>query len=250
MEIIRADIFEGYSSLVYGMSTRNGGVSGPHLGLNLSMNVGDKPEHVQENRSRFFAALNIGPEQLAFPLQHHTANVRVADHPGTYEYCDALVTTMPNVFLAIAVADCVPIAMFDPKTNAIAAVHAGWRGTAGKIVKKTIAKLLVQCESRPSDLRVFIGPSAGKCCYEVGEEVAVQFPPELATSTGDGKYMLDVKEANRQQLLQCGVPEHQIEVSGACTISLPAQFHSFRRDKAESGRMMAVIGRHREPGTK
>ena len=245
MEIIRAKIFEEYASLVFGMSTRNGGVSGDHLGLNLSMNVGDKPEHVQENRSRFFTALNIGAERMAFPLQHHTANVKVADHPGTYEYCDGLVTTMPNVFLGIAVADCVPIAMFDPKTNSIAAVHAGWRGTASKIVKKAIAKLLVQCESRPSDLRVFIGPSAGKCCYEVGPEVAAQFPAEVSVETGNGKFLLDVKEANRLQLLQCGVPEHQIEVSQACTISDSELFHSFRRDKESSGRMMAVIGRHR-----
>lgn len=250
MEIIRADIFGEYASLVYGMSTRNGGVSGDHLGLNLSMNVGDKPEHVQENRSRFFTALNIGPEQMAFPLQHHTANVRIADHPGTYEYCDALITTMPNVFLAIAVADCVPIAMYDPVKNVVAAIHAGWRGTASKIVKKTIAKLLVQCESRPSDLRVFIGPSAGKCCYEVGNDVASQFPDAVSEPLENGKYLLDVKEANRLQLVQCGVPERQIEVSPACTISSPEQFHSFRRDRADSGRMMAVIGRRREPGAK
>ena len=248
MDIITADIFRQYNALVFGMSTRNGGVSGSEFGLNMSMNVGDKPEHVQENRSRFFAELRIGVEQIAFPLQHHTANVRIADHPGTYEYCDALITTMPNVFLAIAVADCVPIALFDPVTQTAAMIHAGWRGTAGKIVKKTIAKLLVQCESRPSDLRVFIGPAASNCCYEVGQEVASQFPEAVAQRLESGKFLLDVKEANRLQLVQCGVPEQQIEVSPECTISSPERFHSFRRDKAASGRMMAVIGRHRTTG--
>ncbi len=250
MNIIRANIFEEFPTLVFGMSTRNGGVSAHRFGLNLSMNVGDDPEHVRENRSRFYAELNIQAEHMAFPLQHHTANVRIADHPGTYEYCDALITTMPNVFLGIAVADCVPIAMFDPVTNTIAAIHAGWRGTASKIVKKTIAKLLVQCESKPSDLRVFIGPSAGKCCYEVGSEVARQFPASVVEEQEGGKYLLDVKEANRLQLVQCGVPEHQIEVSPECTISSADMFHSFRRDKGDSGRMMAVIGRHRDPSGK
>ncbi len=243
MELIRANIFEAYDDLVFGMSTRDGGVSAGTFGLNLSMNVGDVPEHVQENRSRFFTALGIGAERMAYPLQHHTANVRIADHPGTYEYCDGLVTQKPNVYLAITVADCVPIVMFDPMTNSIAAVHAGWRGTAGKIVKKAIAKLLVQCESRPSNLRVFIGPAAGKCCYEVGPEVASQFPASVVEGLGDGKFLLDVKEANRQQLLECGVPEQQIEVSQECTISTPGRFHSFRRDREASGRMMAVIGR-------
>jgi polyphenol oxidase len=246
MDIIRAKIFEEYASLVFGMSTRNGGVSGNHFGLNMSMNVGDRPEHVRENRSRFFAELNIGPEQMAFPLQHHTANVRIVDHRGTYEYCDALITTMPNVFLAITVADCVPIALFDPATNTVAAIHAGWRGTAAKIVKKTIAKLLVQCESRPRDLRVFIGPAAARCCYEVGAEVAAQFPDSVVDRKDDGKFLLDVKEANRLQLVECGVPESRIEMSPACTISSPELFHSFRRDKADSGRMMAVIGRRRD----
>ncbi len=243
MELIRAKIFDAYDDLVFGMSTRNGGVSAGGFGLNLSTNVGDVPEHVHENRTRFFTALGIGADELAFPLQHHTSNVRIADRPGTYEYCDGLVTQMPNVFLGIAVADCVPIAMFDPMTNSIAAVHAGWRGTAGKIVKRAIAKLLVQCESRPSNLRVFIGPAAGKCCYEVGPEVASQFPASVVEAAGDGKFLLDVKEANRLQFLECGVPEHQIEVSEACTISSPGQFHSFRRDREASGRMMAVIGR-------
>jgi polyphenol oxidase len=228
------------------MSTRHGGVSGNHFGLNLSTNVGDQPEHVRENRSRFFSALNIGMEQLAFPLQHHTANVRIVDHPGTYEYCDALISTMPNLFLAISIADCVPIAIYDPVTKTVAAIHAGWRGTAGIIVKKAIAKLLVQCEAKPANLRVFIGPAAGKCCYEVGAEVASQFSETVVEPGENGKFMLDVKEANRIQLLQCGVPEDQIEISPYCTISTPELFHSFRRDQAESGRMMAVIGRIRE----
>lgn len=250
MELIRAKIFEEFDTLVFGMSTRNGGVSAGRFGLNMSTNVGDTPENVHENRSRFFSALAIGAEQMAYPLQHHTSNVRVADHPGTYEYCDGLVTTMPNVFLGIIVADCVPIALYDPTTNAIAAIHAGWRGTAGKIVKKTIAKLLVQCESRPSNLRAFIGPAASNCCYEVGADVAAQFPDSVVTPSGDGKFLLDVKEANRIQLVQCGVPEAQIEVSEACTIGDPGRFHSYRRDKEASGRMMAVIGRHRDSSTK
>ncbi|HLP18345.1 MAG TPA: peptidoglycan editing factor PgeF [Bacteroidota bacterium] len=249
MEIIRAKLFEPYRSLVSGMSTRNGGVSIDPYGLNMSVNVGDNPEHVRENRSLFFTELKIGIEQMAFPLQHHTATVRIADHPGTYEFCDALITKMPNVFIGITVADCVPILMYDPTTQTVGGIHAGWRGTASKIVKKTIAKLLVQCEVKPSNLRVFIGPAAGRCCYEVGSEVAGQFPESVVDRKEDGRAMLDVKEANRIQLLECGVPDAQIEVSPLCTITERGLFHSYRREGEHSGRMMAVIGRLREPGT-
>jgi polyphenol oxidase len=247
MEIIRAKIFDEYSSVVFGMSTRNGGVSDGTLGLNTSVNVGDNPEHVRENRSLFFTELKIGIEQMAFPLQHHTANVRIADHPGTYEYCDALITKMPNVFIGISVADCVPIALYDPTTKTVGGIHAGWRGTAAKIVKKTIAKLLVQCEVKPSDLRIFIGPAASRCCYEVGPEVAEQFPESVVERRDDGRLMLDVKEANRIQLIECGVPASQIEVSPLCTITSHDLLHSYRREGIHSGRMMAVIGRRREP---
>jgi polyphenol oxidase len=246
MELIRAKIFEEYPSVIFGMSTRKGGVSAGPFGLNMSVNVGDNPDHVRENRSLFFTELKIGIEQMAFPLQHHTANVRVADHPGTYEYCDGLVTKMPNVFVGITVADCVPIAMYDPVTKTVAGIHAGWKGTAAKIVKKTIAKLLVQCEVKPSNLRVFVGPAASRCCYEVGPEVAAHFPDQ-AVDRRDGKLMLDVKEANRIQLVECGIPESQIEVSPLCTITSHELFHSYRREGQHSGRMMAVIGRRREP---
>lgn len=245
MEVLRAKIFDEYPSVVYGMSTRKGGVSDGQFGLNMSVNVGDNPEHVRENRSLFFTELKIGIEQLAFPLQHHTSNVRIADHPGTYEYCDALITKMPNVFIGITVADCVPIAMYDPVTNTIGAIHAGWRGTAGKIVKKVIAKMLVQCEVKPSNLRVFIGPAASRERYEVGPEVAEQFPAAVVDKKEDGTLMLDVKAANRIQLIECGVPESQIEVSPLCTITDHELLHSYRREGVHSGRMMAVIGRHR-----
>ncbi|MGE5314587.1 MAG: peptidoglycan editing factor PgeF [Acidobacteriota bacterium] len=230
------------------MSTRNGGVSQDPYGLNMSVNVGDNPEHVRENRSLFFHELKIGIEQMAFPLQHHTANVRIAEHPGTYEYCDALITKTPNIFIGITTADCVPIMMYDPVTKTAAGIHAGWRGTASKIVKKTIAKMLVLCEVRPANLRVFIGPSASRCCYEVGEDVARQFPESVVDRNGDGRFMLDVKEANRIQLAECGIPEAQMEISPLCTITERGMFHSYRREGPNSGRMMAVIGRHREPG--
>lgn len=249
MNIIRADIFAKYPLLVFGMSTRNATESTGNatestnrFGFNMSMNVGDVPDRVLENRTRFFSALGIGAERLAFPLQHHTSNVRIAEHPGTYEHCDALITTVHDVYIGITVADCVPITMYDPVTNTVVGVHAGWRGTASKIVKRVIAKLLIQCGSKPSNLRVYIGPSAGMCCYEVGVEVAMQFPASVAKDHGNGKFLLDVKEANRTQLIQCGVPEDQIEVSPDCTICTPDVFHSYRRENVESGRMMAVIG--------
>ena len=180
MEIVRSKLFEQFPSLLFGMSTAHDGVSVGKYGLNLSFNVNDDPLHVQQNRKLFFDAIGIAEDQIAFTRQQHTVNVVSVQSSGIRENCDSLITNKKNLFLAISIADCTPVMLYDKKNNTVAGIHAGWRGTAGKIVEKTILQMRKQFGCVTSDLVAFIGPSAGKCCYEVGTEVAKLYPSECS----------------------------------------------------------------------
>lgn len=242
MEVIRSEAFSNYPEVIFGMSTRQGGVSPGKLNLNLSFNVGDVRANVEENRRRFFHALNVSESSIAFPAQCHSNVVRIALHAGKYEACDALITSQENIFLAVSVADCVPIFLFDEKTKAVAGIHAGWRGTRARIVENTVQLMKKEFSVQPSDLLAFIGPSASQCCYEVGSEVASGFETEFLKESGNHKKKLDLKAANRAQLLQSGLIAKNIELHPACTICTTELFHSYRRDGEESGRMLGIIG--------
>jgi hypothetical protein len=240
LPIIRADCFAECAGVVAGMSTRHGGVSPSPLEMNLSFSVGDDEANVRRNREIFLGALNINLHELAIPRQVHSATVRVVHEPGTYPACDALITATPRVFLCVSIADCVPILLFDRGKRVVAGVHAGWRGTAGKIVEKTVATMVQEYGTRPENIVGFVGPSASVCCYEVGDDVAEQFDPQHAERT-KGKARLDLKGANLDQLLRAGARRDAVEISPLCTIH-ETSLHSFRRDNSKSGRMLATIG--------
>jgi YfiH family protein len=242
MTIIRSELFSRFPNLLFGMSTVDGGVSPGTFGMNLSFHVPDDPANVHENRRLFFGALGLTPEQAAFTRQEHTSDILTVNTPGQNDTCDALKTDRTGLFLAISVADCTPVMLYDPVRNVVAGIHAGWRGTVGRIVEKTIRRMQEENATEPNDIVAFIGPSAGKCCYEVGPEVAERFPAECTSpSAVPGKSMLDVKHANVIQLLDNGVCNSNIEVHQDCTIH-DRRYHSHRRDGSGSGRMFAVIG--------
>jgi hypothetical protein len=242
MEIIRSEILSRFPQIVFGLSTRNGGVSAGALGLNLSFNVGDDKVNVIENRRRFFGALHIGLDELAFPVQCHSGNVQSIKMWGGYENCDSLLTKEYGVFIAVSIADCVPIFLFDGTTRTIAGIHAGWRGTSYGIVKNAIALMKSEYGVNPANIAAFIGPAAAMCCYEVGEEVAEVFAEEFKAKNGRGKWHVDLKGANLQQLIREGVTPANIEVHTGCTVHEAETFHSHRREGKTSGRMMGVIG--------
>ncbi len=241
MQIVRSNIFESVPELLFGMSTVDGGVSNDKFGLNLSFNVKDSETSVIENRKRLFTSLGIRESQIAFTQQKHTTNIIAVERSGMNENCDALHSNHKNVFLAISIADCTPVMLYDKGSKAAAGIHAGWRGTAGRIVEKTIKEMQRSYGTKIEDILAFIGPSAGKCCYEVGEEVAEQFQKECSIRKENGKYLLDVKQSNVLQLLENGVLNSNIEVHPDCTIH-NKKYHSFRRDGIQSGRMFAIIG--------
>jgi YfiH family protein len=152
-------------------------------------------------------------------------------------------TDIPEVLLSVHTADCLPILIVDERRRAVAAVHAGWRGTAQGIAVKVAQAMAERFGSRPGDLHVAIGPGIGVCCYEVGAEVASQltglFPErtDLLTRTH-----IDLAEANRRQLLQAEVRDERIYTADCCTSCEAEQFHSWRRDRRQAGRMLSVIG--------
>lgn len=245
IHIITSELFSRYPELIFAMSTRKGGVSPSPLGMNLSFNVGDDRNNVERNRKLFFDSQHVGLDRLTFTQQVHGDIVITAHTPGAYEHCDALMTNERDLYLTISVADCVPVFLYDPMTNSVAAVHSGWRGTKSMIVSKAVKLLREKFNANAKDLLAFIGPSAGVCCYEVGKEVANEFGQQYVHNISGGKIALDLKSANSDLLLVGGVKQENIEVSPYCTICTSELFHSFRRDGARSGRMLGVIGLRR-----
>lgn len=177
--------------------------------------------------------------------QVHSTQVAVADRAGVLGEGDALITGTVGIFVTIKTADCIPVLLVDPVNKVVAAVHAGWRGTAGNIVRSTIDTMVSEFHTDPQTLWAAIGPGIRRCCYEVSGDVAGQFAqwlPEHAAAV-DGT-MLDLTEVNRRQLTGTGLaPEHVLgsTANNWCTSCESETLHSFRRDKQTSGRMLSAI---------
>jgi YfiH family protein len=208
----------------------------------MSYHVGDNPSEVTQNRRSFFDALGLNESEVAIPEQCHGSTVRRAVRPGAYPTCDSLVTNEKRVFLSVSVADCVPVFLYDPEKEAVAAIHAGWRGCSNGIIEKTVDALMKEFHTRPENLIAYLGPSARSCCYEVGEDVARLFASEYVSPKDNGRFFLDLQSSTAAQLVDAGLRADQIEDCGLCTISSPESFHSYRRDGPRSGRMLGVIG--------
>ena len=166
---------------------------------------------------------------------HSTACVDAAGRSGVLGEADALLEDSPGAVIAVKTADCVPILLVDDRHRAVAAVHAGWRGTAARIVAHAVEAMRLRFQTDPRDLHAAIGPGIGPCCYEVGPEVAVQFG-------GRGRGYIDLPNSNRRQLLECGVTAERIHASNLCTMCRAQEFHSFRRDRQAAGRLYSFAG--------
>jgi hypothetical protein len=160
---------------------------------------------------------------------------------------DSLVSNKPGQLIAVRTADCVPILLADAKTRSVAAIHAGWRGTAAAIALHAVEQMMLDFGAQPADIFAAIGPSIGACCYQVGPEVKARFDklfPEWAgTVQQDAPVMLDLVDANCRILKSAGVPDKQILQSNLCTWHDDENFFSYRRNPDEPGRMISFIGR-------
>ncbi|MGA2740636.1 MAG: polyphenol oxidase family protein, partial [Bryobacteraceae bacterium] len=148
---------------------------------------------------------------------------------------DALLENTPGHLVAVKTADCIPILLVDEERRAVAAVHAGWRGTAAGIVRNALRGMREEFGTRPGHVHAAIGPGIGKCCYEVGADVAAQFGET-------GPCHIDLVETNRRQLIEAGIPASRIYAANLCTKCGVEDFHSYRRDKEQAGRMLSFVG--------
>lgn len=160
---------------------------------------------------------------------------------------DSLISDRAGLLVGVKTADCVPILLVDTSIPAVAAIHAGWRGTAGNIAAATVGELASRWKTNPANLRAAIGPSIGVCCYEVGPEVVRQFGtwmPRMGNAGGPAH--LDLRAINEMQLRAAGVDN--IWMSGECTFCEASRFFSFRREREQAGRMLSFIGLQKNIG--
>ena len=281
LQILESPALARVDWLVHGFSMRPGGASelkGSHV-LNLGFIDWNSRERVLENRARLLSAIGASKMRLVTLRQIHSdishrvneSNAEaLADEPPQG---DALYTREPGVLLAVQTADCIPILFADTKQRTIAAIHSGWRGTLRRIAAKTLGRMQMELQTRSEDVVAALGPGIGRCCYEVGSDVARefhgQFPsarewfdgPFNALASGENdpnwlpwltmcppghpppepKVKLDLIAANRAILIEAGVPARQISASGFCTACQKDLFFSYRREHS-TGRMMAAIG--------
>lgn len=244
-----------YDSLLHFSTTINGGVStGEYASFNLGMYSGDNLENVAENQNRLASMLHVASENLIFPYQTHGDSVCVIDKEfiskdkdqqlQLLNGVDALITNQIGVCIGVGTADCVPILIFDPKNNVLAAIHAGWRGTVAKLASKVVEIMKNKFNSKPSDLIVGIAPSISPDHFEVGDEVVDEFVHAgfLIDDIGyynfeTSKFHIDLWFANELLLSQSGVRFDNIEVAGLCTYTHHDQFFSARRQGIKSGRL-------------
>ncbi len=242
------------TSLVnHGFSTRLGGVSkGCWSTMNISTTRGDDPAAIEENTKRIARAIGVRPENMVFTHQTHTTKVAVAgakDRGRRFLETDGLVCNTPGICLVTFYADCVPLYFLDPVRKAVGLSHSGWRGTVNKMGKKTVEKMAEAFGSRPSDIIAAVGPSICQDCYEVSEDVIREFRgnfPEklwerLFYKKENGRYQLDLWQANREVLLEAGISEKNVAVTNVCTHCNPKILFSHRAAGEKRGNLSAFL---------
>ena len=229
------------SGLTLAFTTRRGGVSdGPFATLNLGGKSGDRDEAVAENRRRTLATLGLERMGLATAGLVHGTDIAVVRAAGHTVGSDALITREPGIALAVTTADCLPLVLTLDSTVAVA--HCGWRGIAAGLPAKLVPAACDVAGTGPAGVRAHIGPCIRPCCYEVGPEVARQFPGSVVR-VADGRHRLDLAAAVRLQLTDSGIPPEGIFDTAACTCCTPDWYFSYRRDGNRYGRHWTLAAR-------
>ena len=249
---IKFKIFEKYPELTCAFSTRLGGISEGYFGdMNLSFNVGDNPDTVKENYKIFCRALGVDSDNIVISHQTHKTNILAVTKADCgkniwrerdYSDIDALITNEKGVALVTHSADCCLLGFYDPKNQVIASAHAGWRGTVAEIGKKTVNKMVADYGCNAENILVIIAPSIAKCCYEVDDPVLNEFKKlaylkleKIFFPKENGRYMLDLWEANSQILENAGIKRENIEITDICTNCQSKFFHSHRATGGKRG---------------
>lgn len=237
-------IFEQFPDLLALETTRHGGLSQkPYASLNLGFNSGDDLELVTQNRKLLYDRLGIREKRVIYSNQIHKDHILVATRCGAYDGYDALITQNKNAYLNITVADCTPILIYDPVEKVVAAIHAGWKGTVAQLVAKTIQRMERTFKTKAKNCFAYVGTCIDERSFEVDIDVAQEFTyPFKRYDAHKKKFFVDLKGANKAQLLNSGIPENQIEVSPYSTVLHNQDFFSYRKEKGKTGRMIALIG--------
>jgi YfiH family protein len=238
-------------------SFRLGGFSQPpYHWLNVGGHVGDNPDAVAANRRVVARRIGGSVEEFALAEQVHGDNItcvraewlaQPVEKRSPFPACDALITDVPGVTLAIFTADCIPVLLFDPHHRVVAAVHSGWRGTVAGISGKVIERMCDEYGCRPEEIWVTLGPSIRRCCYEVDERVAELLKDRYGSRhvmrrpRTPGKFLVSLQSCVRQDLLEHGVRAEQIEDCGVCTSCRNDVLFSHRADAGKTGRMLGAV---------
>lgn len=255
LNLLTFKTFPGESLFNFSTTIQGGVSTGSYASLNLSPYSGDNPDFVNENHERLANIVSISVENLYLPYQTHNDKILIIDEAFLYKSdlekanqmngIDALITNQKNICIGVTTADCVPILIYDAKQHILAAVHAGWKGTVSKIVKKAVLKMMEKFDSTPRNLIAGIGPCISQKYFEVGDEVVeafiqAEFPiKDIAyRNTESGKMHIDLETANELLLTQTGIPAENIEKANLCTFSNPELLFSARRQTINSGRIL------------
>lgn len=263
VEVLQFDGLARHCNISHFITTRRGGVStGAYASMNAGAFSGDNPASVLENRSRLAHGLGFRVERLFSPEQVHGAEVRIIDDTFLQlspsektqylQGVDGLITSVPDVCVSVTTADCVPVLLYSPDKEAVAVVHAGWRGTVKNIVGVAVGKMIQEFGCCPERILAAIGPSISREAFEVGDEVVRSFTDSGNWTNGEithlvsrnsqtGKAHIDLWLANRFLLEKAGLSPRNIEVAGICTYLNVEDFFSARRLGIRSGRILSGI---------
>lgn len=250
--------FEKTGLVKVAFTTRLGGVSkGQYASMNVSTTNGDDLEDVRKNYEILGNAVGFDYTKTVLSRQTHTKNIRIITENDIgkglikerdYDTVDGLITNIPGVTLVTQFADCTPLLFLDPENKVVANVHSGWRGTVQEIGKCAVEIMKKEFSSKPENIIAAIGPCINKCCYEVDDPVYSEFAKnpvfdlnKVFTKKENGKYMLDLVEANKEILISAGIKTENLDISDLCTHCYSHIFHSHRATAGKRGNLGAFI---------
>lgn len=249
LNLITSPLLDECKELVHAFTTRLGGqTAAPYDSFNLGRHIKDPQlqEDALSNRKKLLQSLDLDYESAAIPGQVHSANVRVVESASPrpeLKEVDGLLTSSTQLALMLHFADCVPVIIYDRVKRRLGIFHAGWRGTAAKIVVVGVELMIREYGSLSADMIAAVGPAIGRCCYPTGTDVVealsstVKYPQSLFAQL-DGATSPDLKAINAMQLIEAGVGE--VDISDWCTACNPEIFYSHRQSGGVTGRQAAV----------